>query len=628
MAFKTQCLGFLFSLVLVDDPLDQVSMRDLDETLNKIMRTYYGKIEIQSKASGTVLFRVTGRDIFKAERDFSAFYRQLDNQWNQGDLRRAKERGITSGGTAPVAVATTSPALRHAAAVQTSDGTAVSVPIDEKPGSFKGLDFAKLAAQSVPTYNRDEEWDREPAPKVYAEPKRVEAAPKVYAEPKQEPDEPAASPAPAMDPGQQEAFDKITKESGHAFLTGSAGSGKSFVARALMATGRFTACATTARAALIIGGTTVDKIFVFSREDYKCWSYEHLERTMTKSRPGIIIDEASMVGGGMSVPILKAAKDYRKKIVLVGDLSQASPVRDSWLVGSDLFQGILDSKRFFKLTTSHRQSEGEYLSALDDLRRGEATDLVEKVFKPCMVSHESEADEQSVRLYATNATTESYNQARLAAVPLVGASVDVDTTFIDMRPRHKQQGKPFEESARHKACDEGPFAHMFSSRIGARVLLTRNDPEGMFVNGDAGEIVDIVFRDQTSARDAKTYNPFMGGQAQRPVVDHFVVKLDRMGYDIIVGQMAAEMKDGSGELLYSLQGFPLRLGWAMTVHRSQGMTVDKAYVDVGSIMHMKGESRHGLLYVALSRCKTLAGLKLGKWTPSAAYCSDVVKPYI
>jgi ATP-dependent exoDNAse (exonuclease V) alpha subunit len=107
-----------------------------------------------------------------------------------------------------------------------------------------------------------------------------------------------------------------------------------------------------------------------------------------------------------------------------------------------------------------------------------------------------------------------------------------------------------------------------------------------------------------------------------------VVRLDRTGTEIEIPNQVFQAYEANGDPIYEITGMPLRLGWAVTIHRAQGLTVDKAFVDVGSIMAMIGESKHGLAYVALSRTRTLQGLQIFGWNDDAVFCAPAIKPWI
>jgi hypothetical protein len=93
----------------------------------------------------------------------------------------------------------------------------------------------------------------------------------------------------------------------------------------------------------------------------------------------------------------------------------------------------------------------------------------------------------------------------------------------------------------------------------------------------------------------------------------FRVLLDRTGKECVIGQMKHELAS-----LDALIGFPLRLAWAMTIHKMQGMTLDEAYFDMDEIARFPDP--HGLVYVGLSRTRTLEGLMIRTWHPEFVRC--------
>jgi ATP-dependent DNA helicase PIF1 len=658
MPLQYEHLGFVYAVKLSGEPLDEVARRDLGDTVSAVLRNYYGKVELISSSGLTVHFRVAGWDLFKAEKVFGGFMNQLGNQWDQGLVRRARARPddiqMTSHSVEvpPGFVASGSPMPKYPPAptpLEWKPGCVVNgrllpvkplsrAEIEQRDDADEPLPFpgpprpvVKQRIQDVLASIRAEQRERDADDRCGVDPVHGPAV-TVCDEDEDEDGEPAEPPLAPLSDEQKAAYDRILREPGHFFLTGKAGTGKSHLIKHLLKTGKCKATATTARAALIVGGTTVDRVFCFEREKWQIRGGDRLNDIMLGAPGIILIDEASMVGANMAGVLQKVAKQYRKKLVLVGDLAQASPVKDDWLVGAELFQEIVATNHFLKLTESHRQSERPLLDALDALRRGEVNAHVRDIFAPCIANDPDSVAETAIRLYATNAATDAYNNRRLQALETIGAPVNLVTVCQDLRRPDLRTKYPMGDAEIAKAIDAGSFAHGETFKIGARVLLTKNEggDEGRYVNGDAGTIVDIIYTDQTSAKDAKPHNPFSSdsSEAGLPAVDAIVITLDRLGHDIRLLKTSQTMKDASDKDLYGLIGFPIRLGYAMSIHKSQGMTVDEAFLDMSTINHMRGESRHGLAYVALSRTRTLAGLHIANWSNDAVYCSPVIKPFV
>lgn len=413
---------------------------------------------------------------------------------------------------------------------------------------------------------------------------------------------------------QEEAVAKIHGFKGVAIaLTGQAGSGKSTVVDHLRKTypRDYTVTATTGKAALLVGGRTVDSLFCFSRDKWKVFNQDYLEFCMRECADKVIIDEASMVGRNMGDLLWRLAREFRKTLVLVGDWAQASPVKDRWPIHSKLFHDI----EFIKLVENHRQGEGEYLDALNKIRQGKKGPDVAKVFKTCEAP-EPPPDER-MRVYATNKKVDAYNEERLdELVERTGVErVTLEGDIDDCRTAKQRERKPFEKFEWEDIAQMFDNASLACERdvaLGARMLITRNSLRGSspsyYVNGDTGELVNIVL------------------DKEAPVF--LEIRLDRGG-TIKVERQVIEVENSHGSVNFRLKGFPVKLGWAATVHKMQGMTVHKVWVDMASIRVMATkESMHGLAYVALSRTKTIEGLQIGSWCPDVIHCSPAIRKFI
>lgn len=187
-------------------------------------------------------------------------------------------------------------------------------------------------------------------------------------------------------------------------LTGKAGSGKTSIVKWLTASmpDSVVLCATTGAAALQAGGVTLDRLFGIKRQP---WDFITSLTTgnMRKCPDGIIIDEASMIGERMAGLISFILKCYgEKNVILVGDWAQARPVKDAWPFRSELFRAA----EFVRLTGCHRQTDAEYLDALNCVRGGGWT--------PWFGRCEAPAPEGGdvIRVYATNKLADGHNRRR------------------------------------------------------------------------------------------------------------------------------------------------------------------------------------------------------------------------
>lgn len=506
-----------------------------------------------------------------------------------------------------------SPPAKQASGVGEPYPTQKGAPASASEAAEAVRDFKASERRQAPQSFRDQTRDQVAAARRAPAPPRAPSLPVA--------EEAPAEPEIQLAPEQLAAVEAILAAPGHVVLTGAAGAGKSTVLKALRKRRKVTMCSTTAKSALLIDGVTVDKIFAFSRDTWQVWSFDYLGKSMEKAENIIAIDEAGAAGAHMLNLIFDIAKTYSKKIILIGDWAQTAPVKDEWGTTSALFTGAT----FVKLTECHRQTDVDYLAALNHLRYGVVNDKVREVFRPCIVD-KAPADDTFLRGFATHRATDTYNAERLNAVK--AAMVTLRSEFTDLK---RDAAKPYKEPQREKLMKDSRFAHDEQFRVGARIMIRCNDPEGRFVNGDMGDLVDIITLEgkRLSEMAAPAYAGAWGEvQMASEEVYSVVVRLDRLGGELTLTKFEIETKTIFGRPEYSIRGFPITLGWAITLHSAQGITVDKFYVDMATISHMPGESRHGLAYVAFSRTRTLQGLQIGNWNEDAVFCSDAVRRFI
>lgn len=422
---------------------------------------------------------------------------------------------------------------------------------------------------------------------------------------------------------QIDAYNLIQDYTGRSLiLTGPAGSGKSEVIKKLCRDKPYGICSTTARSALLIGGCTVDSMFCFSRDDWKVWSGAYLEQIMQQTPKKIIIDEASMIGSNMSDLLLAIAKDFDKTLIMVGDWAQAQPVCDSWPFETELFS----NSEVMMLETNHRQSVGSYLSGLNDIRTGVLTDHAIEVFQPRITS-EIDHSNETVRLFATNKRSESYNRMKLK----LHCQERGDLAFGCLTTVQDLTGR-MTDAKKTQIIEASRLAHFDSFAIGCRAMIIRNSDKNctqMFVNGDTGTVVDACY-DEGLLEEPVMWSQL--GPEERKVVwkttpEYIKLKLDR-GPLISVPKMTIPVTDAIQRVKQQVTGIPLALGYAYTIHKTQGMTIPKVYVSMTSIMDFPDDSRHGMAYVALSRTPDIAGLTLDGLDASQVYCSPAVQGLI
>jgi hypothetical protein len=371
------------------------------------------------------------------------------------------------------------------------------------------------------------------------------------------------------------------------FVTGRAGTGKSTLLRLLRDKLRdsLAVLAPTGLAAVQVGGATLHSFFLFppkllEARDLK--AHRHKARLYRRLK-AIIIDEVSMVRADVMNAVDLSLRLHRKEdrpfggvqVISFGDLYQLPPVvREPGLEA--YFDRVYGSPYFFSapvfkeaplsvasLTRVFRQEDEAFLSLLERVRTGE---VGEEDIRRLNARRDVPPLPGAVVLTARNATADQINGERLARLrgPVRCFEAEVEGSF-------PEAAQPAERTLRLKK--------------GARVMFVRNKPP-FWTNGTMGEVEDFE-EDAVLVRAGE---------------DTHVVAREKWR---VIGYKPAGDDGLEEETLGSFQQFPLRLAWAVTIHKSQGLTLDAAEIDLGS-----GAFAHGQLYVALSRCRALENIRL------------------
>ena len=401
---------------------------------------------------------------------------------------------------------------------------------------------------------------------------------------------------PDLTPEQAAVFDAIELSMGHAFVTGRAGTGKSTLLAHLAARSskRLAVCAPTGVAALNVGGQTIHSLLrlpIGVIADQPLPHPEELRRVL-RSIETLVIDEVSMVNADLMDAIdrtLREARGHRPEpfggiqVVLFGDPYQLAPVpprdaherayfadryRSPWFFDARVWeQTPLD---VHVLEEIHRQTDPEFTRILNAVRFDEVTAEMAQVLNE-VGARPVPTGEDAITLATTNATVGAINARGLASLP---GSVGTSVAAID--GEFGRGAYPADETLELKP--------------GARVMFLRNDASGdaRWVNGTTG----------TVRRLGETIEVEVDG------VEHEVrpVTWERFRYEYDAGT-----KQLKKDVVAEFTQFPLRLAWAVTIHKSQGQTYDRARIDLG-----QGAFAPGQTYVALSRLRTLDGLHLSR----------------
>jgi hypothetical protein len=396
---------------------------------------------------------------------------------------------------------------------------------------------------------------------------------------------------------QDEAF-SILQTGANVFLTGEPGSGKSHMVNRYVAYLRScgvepSITASTGIAATHIGGMTIHAwsgIGVKSKiSNYDLDQMQQKDRLVRRLRAArvLIIDEISMLSGdtlSLVEQVCRALRDSTEpfgglQVVLVGDFFQLPPimpraeteaVKSISLDGEEwspfAFMGAAWQKAdpvICYLTEQHRQEDEVFLKALSAIRRGEVTDAVRTCFNDRCI--EPPAEHEHTKLYTHNFAVDRLNDARLATLPGERHNFDMVAS-----------GAPGIVEGLKRGCLS---PETLSLKVGAKVMFTKNSIDGKFVNGTTGEVTG--FSKITGFPQVTLHNG--------KFIDTEVAE-----WSIFDGMKPLGM----------IKQIPLRLAWAITIHKSQGMSLDAAVIDLTSAFEF------GQGYVALSRVRTLAGLYL------------------
>jgi len=385
-----------------------------------------------------------------------------------------------------------------------------------------------------------------------------------------------------LNKSQQAAFDAICDmEPGEfVFLTGDAGTGKSFLIRHIAENLRPILTASTGLAAVNIGGVTCHSFFGIPIQIYTPQIPPEMKaenKAIIRASEYIVIDECSMlrsdtvdaIDHACRIAMRNDLKFGGKKIVFVGDVFQLGPIVskderklfferyeserffDAWVIGGNIKKIILDEPM--------RQSEPELLKALDQVRFGDIEGL--KFFNK-LFGKLTKRD--AVRIVGKNETASQENLRRLVALPSKLHIFDADVTGS------------FQDK-------DAPVESKLFLKVGARVILCKNSPD--YKNGEIGEVVEIQ------------------GDMVAVQIDDRRVVVGVTSWDS--GKLSQNDEGGIERIITgSFKQIPLKLGYAVTVHKSQGQTYESVHIDLPYTFSP------GQLYVALSRCKTSEGLSL------------------
>jgi hypothetical protein len=432
---------------------------------------------------------------------------------------------------------------------------------------------------------------------------------------------------PELTESQTQAFTTLTETTDNVFLTGVAGSGKSFLVRRFLThldqpaelqkeakapSRKFPILASTGAAAILVGGRTFHSFFGLGILEGGVQAT--VDRALKNPRlckrlndtDGVIIDEVSMISG----TVLRAAETICRKarvggtakpwgglrVIAVGDFAQLPPVNphytrshgDRGNPGGGLAPQALRDWAFLDdswtqasfmpavLPETMRTSEPELLHALNRVRAGRLDQQTAKFL--ASRTRPSPPDFDGTRLFGRRIDTERFNLERLQALP------DKLETFDTVYTGRDKEIESFKKNA--------PVPERLQLKEGALVMIRQNDPDGKYVNGTTGHLRRIT-RDLLTIELASSR-------------------------EVLLEPTTFQMLDAEGLPVASATNFPVNLAYAMTVHKAQGATLDQLRVD------LRGLWEPGQAYVALSRARRAEGLYLEGWDQRSVQRVDPV----
>lgn len=393
---------------------------------------------------------------------------------------------------------------------------------------------------------------------------------------------------------QQQALN-ILKTGANVFLTGEPGSGKTHTINAYVkylkkAKVNTAITASTGIAATHIGGVTIHSFSgIGIKKNLSDWEIDRIATTERVAKKIIrtavlIIDEVSMLDGSVldSVDrVFRAVKENDQpfggiQVILVGDFFQLPPVSRA---GEPSPQFAFNSPSWTRLNPiicylreQHRQADQKFLDLLTYLRRSALTQEHKTQLDSQCSRSTPTALQNITRLYSHNIDVDRVNEQELAKIKKPSRSYHM-----------KERGKKALVEQLKKGCLS---PQCLTLKEDAVVMFTKNDPRGRFVNGTTGTIIG------------------WDGKTKLPVVKTVT------GEQITATPMEWNIEDEK-RVAAQVAQIPLRLAWAITVHKSQGMSLDKAVVD------LRRAFTPGQGYVALSRVRSLKGLYLAGYNEQA-----------
>lgn len=405
------------------------------------------------------------------------------------------------------------------------------------------------------------------------------------------------------------AWNIIEKTNANLFLTGKAGTGKTTFLKRLkeLSPKRMIVLAPTGIAAINAGGMTIHSFFqlpfspyvpgtTFGSGEQKRYQFSKLKRNIIRSIDLLVIDEISMVRSDLLDAVDSVLRQYRKRhdlpfggvqLLMIGDLQQLAPVvtpQEEHLLGQHYDTPFFFSSNALKqvgyltieLKKVYRQQDEQFISLLNQIRENKASEAtLQALNKRYIPNFVPPKEGNYIRLTTHNAPAQYINEQQLAALPAQSFSFTADI-----------EGD-FPETSY-------PADFKLTLKPGAQVMFIKNDPQHRFYNGMIGEVIGVRTDEDGSKITVRSKD---SGEE---------FDLEKMEWTNAKYTLNEKTKEIEETVEGKFMQYPLRLAWAITIHKSQGLTFEHAIIDASHSF------THGQTYVALSRCKTLEGMVLSQ----------------
>ena len=392
------------------------------------------------------------------------------------------------------------------------------------------------------------------------------------------------------------AYDFLKEGDGHLFVTGRAGTGKSTLLTCLkdLLSDEMVILAPTGLAAVNVGGQTIHSFFGFPPrlirpDDIRRSRNGRLMRRLKF----LVIDVVSMVRSDLMWAIDQSLRLNRGRpreafggvrLALFGDLHQLPPVVNDAEVAEHL-ESQFGGPFFFSLPALG-EGVGTSLLELEQVFRQKDAALLDVLNK----IREGDVEEEDLTLLNSRVhpiRTRSEGESYVILTPTNAAAGRINANYLNALPGQPRTYQAATTGEFNLSAQPTDTALML--KPGAKVMLLRNDPDRRWVNGTIARISRL--------EEDRVWIEVDGDEHE---IEQASWESRRYAFDKAAEKIVETVAG-------TFRQFPVRLAWALTIHKSQGLTLDKVYIDLG-----RGTFAHGQAYVALSRCRTLEGLALAR----------------